>query len=74
MVNEQPSEGGLFTFGEHLEILRKMLFRIIAVVIKISISMRFALKVLFNFALQPKKNLRQMPSYWSSSSKIRITS
>jgi len=32
-VNEQPSEGGLFTFGGHLEILRKMLFRIIAVVI-----------------------------------------
>lgn len=32
MANEQPSEGGLFTFGEYLEILRKMLFRIIAVV------------------------------------------
>ena len=25
--------------------------------------MMFALKVLFNFAVQPKKALRQMPSY-----------
>lgn len=41
--------------------------------IKISISMMFALKVLFNFAAQPKKALRQMPSYWSSSSKTCIT-
>ncbi len=40
--------------------------------IKISISMMFVLKVLFNFAPQPKKALRQMPSYWSSSSKISI--
>ena len=40
---------------------------------KISISMMFALKVLFNFVAQPKKALRQMPSYWSSSSKISIT-
>ena len=35
--------------------------------------MMFVLKVLFNFAPQPKKALRQMPSYWSSSSKISIT-
>ena len=41
--------------------------------IKISISMMFVLKVLFNFAPQPKNALRQMPSYWSSSSKISIT-
>ena len=34
--------------------------------------MMFVLKVLFNFAPQPKKALRQMPSYWSSSSKISI--
>ena len=33
----------------------------------------FVLKVLFNFVVQPKKDLRQMPSYWSSSSKISIT-
>ena len=35
--------------------------------------MMFVLKVLFNFVAQPKKALRQMPSYWSSSSKISIT-
>ncbi len=41
--------------------------------IKISISMMFVLKVLFNFVAQPKNALRQMPSYWSSSLKISIT-
>ena len=35
--------------------------------------MMFVLKVLFNFVAQPKKDLRQMPSYWSSSSNISIT-
>ncbi len=35
--------------------------------------MMFVLKVLFNFAAQPRKALRQMPSYWSGSSKISIT-
>ena len=35
--------------------------------------MMFVLKVLFNFVAQPKNALRQMPSYWSSSSKISIT-
>lgn len=35
--------------------------------------MMFALKVLFNFVLQQKNAIRQMPSYWSSSSKIFIT-
>lgn len=35
--------------------------------------MMFAMKVLFNFVAQPKNALRQMPSYWSSSSKISIT-
>lgn len=33
MVNEQPHEGNLLTFGGHLEVLRKMLFRIITIVI-----------------------------------------
>ncbi len=41
--------------------------------IKISISMMFAMKVLFNFVAQPKNALRQMPSYWSSSSKISMS-
>ena len=35
--------------------------------------MMFVLKVLFSFAPQTNKALRQMDSYWSSSSKIMIS-
>ena len=35
--------------------------------------MMLVLMLLFNFVLQPKKALRQMPSYWSRSSKIIVS-
>lgn len=54
MVNEQSSEGGLFTFGEHLEILRKMLFRIIAVVIVLAAIIFCFKKETFSILLAPQ--------------------
>ena len=51
--------------------LKKVIFRGMHM-IKTRISMMFVLKILFNFAEQPETALRQMPSYWSSSSKISI--
>lgn len=53
-MNEQPSEGGLFTFGEHLEILRKMLFRIIAVVIVLAAIIFYFKKETFSILLAPQ--------------------
>lgn len=52
--NEQPSENGLFTFGEHLEILRKMLFRIIAVVIVLASIIFYFKKETFSILLAPQ--------------------
>lgn len=53
-MNEQPSEGGLFTFGEHLEVLRKMLFRIIAVVIVLAALIFYFKKETFSILLAPQ--------------------
>ena len=52
--NEQPSENGLLTFGEHLEILRKMLFRIIAVVIVLASIIFYFKKETFSILLAPQ--------------------
>ncbi len=52
--NEQPSENGLLTFGEHLEILRKMLFRIIAVVIVLAVIIFCFKKETFSILLAPQ--------------------
>jgi len=54
MANEQPSEDGLFTFGEHLEILRKMLFRLIAVVIVVAAIIFCFKKETFSILLAPQ--------------------
>lgn len=52
--NEQPSENGLLTFGEHLEILRKMLFRIIVVVIVLAVIIFYFKKETFSILLAPQ--------------------
>ncbi len=53
-MNEQPSNSGLLTFGGHLEVLRKMLFRIIVVVIVLA-SIIFCLKnETFSILLAPQ--------------------
>ncbi|MBD5239202.1 MAG: twin-arginine translocase subunit TatC [Bacteroidales bacterium] len=52
--SEQPSEVGLLTFGEHLEILRKMLFRIIAVVIVLAVIIFCFKKETFAILLAPQ--------------------
>ena len=51
--DEQPFEGGLLTFGEHLEILRKMLFRIIMVVIVLASIIFCFKKETFSILLAP---------------------
>ncbi|MBD5297010.1 MAG: twin-arginine translocase subunit TatC [Bacteroides sp.] len=53
MNNEADSEGGLMTFGGHLEILRKMLFRIIAVVVVFSFVVFCFKKETFAILLAP---------------------
>ncbi len=53
-MNEQPSEGSLLTFGGHLEILRKMLFRIIAVVIILATIIFCFKKETFSILLAPQ--------------------
>ena len=53
-MNKQPSKDGLFTFGEHLEILRKMLFRIIAVVIVLAAIIFYFKKETFSILLTPR--------------------
>lgn len=52
--NERPSDSGLLTFGEHLEILRKMLFRIIAVVIVFAAVIFCFKKETFSILLAPQ--------------------
>lgn len=52
--NEQPSENGLLSFGEHLEILRKMLFRIIVVVIVLAVIIFCFKKDTFSILLAPQ--------------------
>lgn len=52
--NEQPSEGNLLTFEGHLEILRKMLFRIIVVVIVLASIIFCFKKETFSIILAPQ--------------------
>lgn len=52
--NEQLSQGGFMTFGEHLEILRKMLFRIIVVVIVLAAIIFCFKKETFSILLAPQ--------------------
>lgn len=54
MANEQHSEDGLFTFGEHLDMLRKMLFRIIAVVIVLAAIIFSFKEETFSILLAPQ--------------------
>ena len=53
-MSEQQSEDGLLTFGGHLEILRKMLFRIIAVVIVLAAIIFCFKKETFMILLAPQ--------------------
>ncbi len=53
-VSNQQNEGTLLTFGGHLEILRKMLFRIIAVVIVLAVVIFCFKKETFTLLLAPQ--------------------
>lgn len=53
-ANKQPSEVGLMTFGGHLEVLRKMLFRIIIVVILLALVIFCFKKETFSILLAPQ--------------------
>ena len=53
-VSNQQNEGTLLTFGGHLEILRKMLFRIVAVVIVLAVVIFCFKKETFTLLLAPQ--------------------
>lgn len=53
MKNKEESTSGLLTFGEHLEVLRKMLFRIIAVVVVLACIIFYFKRETFNLLLAP---------------------
>lgn len=53
MENEDKSENGLLTFGEHLEVFRKMLFRIIGVVVVVAGVIFYFKNETFSMLLAP---------------------
>lgn len=52
---DNPSEEGLLTFGEHLEVLRRMLFRIIVVVFVLSCGIFCFKDQVFDLLLAPRR-------------------